>query len=131
MKHYYLEIVCPNCGQLLNDPEVKIKERPALKFLVENKGRQGIIWISAIYGDHETIEPPELNILPGDLVKFYCPHCKKPLPKIDKCYCKGDLLRLKLKSGGNLQFCNRKGCYYSTIGFTNPDELDKFFKSIK
>ncbi|HDG67794.1 MAG TPA: hypothetical protein ENG11_01445 [candidate division Zixibacteria bacterium] len=126
MRQYYIEARCPHCHSILNDEEVLIKGRPALKFLVENKGKRGYIWISAIYGDHETIEPEELNILPGDVVRFFCPHCEKPLPILDKCYCKADLIKIELATGGELKFCNRKGCYYGGISFTNPEDLDRF-----
>jgi len=126
MKKYYIEAVCSLCRKILNDNETSIKRKPALKFLVENKGRKGFLWISSIYGDHETIEPEELNVLPGDVVKFFCPHCEKPLPVVEKCYCKGDQVKIELSTGGNLQFCDRKGCYYGSIRFVNPDDLDKF-----
>ncbi len=126
MRKYYLEATCPYCHEALEDLDTLIGNHPALKFLVENRGKKGYIWISSAYGDHETIEPEELNILPGDIVKFFCPHCKKALPIVEKCYCKGDQLRLTLASGGEIQFCNRKGCYYSSLRFINPDDLDKF-----
>jgi len=128
MRQFYIEACCPLCHQVLNDPENPIKNRPAIKFLAESKGRKGYLWISSIYGDHETIEPDELNILPGDVIKFFCPHCQKPLPIAEKCYCKADQLKLELSSGGNLQFCNRKGCYYGSIRFINPNDLDKFLE---
>ncbi len=129
--YHYIEAICPLCRQKLNDEEHLIKNKPALRFLVENKGHRGYIWLSAIYGDHETIEPEELDILPGDVVKFFCPHCEKPLPIAGKCYCKADQIKIELATGGELQFCNRKGCYYGSIRFVNPEDLDRFLGLIK
>jgi len=126
MRKYSIEAECPLCHQLLNDPENCIRNTPALKFLVENKGKRGYLWLSAVYGDHSLIAPDELNILPGDVVKFFCPYCEKPLPVAEKCYCKAEQLKIRLVSGGDLQFCNRKGCYYCDIRFSNPDDLDSF-----
>ena len=126
MHKYIIEAICPYCKKSLNDSETLIKNNPAIKLLAEKKEKRAYLWISAVYGDHETIEPEELGILPGDIIKFYCPHCEKPLPIADKCYCKGDQIRIELKTGGDLLFCNRKGCYYGSIRFVNPDDLDKF-----
>jgi len=126
MRKYIIEAVCPHCRKVLNDPDTLIKNQPALKFLCEKKGKRAYLWLSAVYGDHETIEPEELEILPGDIIKFYCPHCGKALPIVEKCYCKGDQLKIELATGGDLQFCDRKGCYYGSIRFVNPDDLDKF-----
>lgn len=126
MRKYFIEVRCPSCHTQLNDEETLIKGKPAIKLLVENKGHKGYMWLSSIYGDHETIEPEELNILPGDVVSFFCPHCKKPLPIVDKCYCKAPRVKIELATGGDMVFCTRKGCYYGGISFSNPDDLDKF-----
>ncbi|RKZ27967.1 hypothetical protein DRQ29_02635 [bacterium] len=126
MRKYFIEVRCPSCHTQLNDEKTLIKSKPAIKLLVENKGHKGYMWLSSIYGDHETIEPEELNILPGDVVSFFCPHCKKPLPIVDKCYCKAPRVKIELVTGGDMVFCTRKGCYYGGISFSNPDDLDKF-----
>ncbi|MCD6594891.1 hypothetical protein J7L68_04365 [bacterium] len=126
MRKYFIEAKCASCHTKLNDDETLIKGKPALKFIVENKGHKGYLWLSSIYGDHETIEPDELNILPGDVVSFFCPHCRKPLPVVDKCYCKAGRVKIELISGGGLVFCTRKGCYYGGISFSDPDDLDNF-----
>lgn len=126
MRQYYVEAVCPHCNGLLNDPDTLIKGKPALKFLCGKKGRRGYLWISAFYGDHETIEPENLNILPGDIVRFFCPHCERPLPVVEKCSCKAEQVKIELKTGGDLQFCDRKGCYYGGIRFSDPHDLDHF-----
>lgn len=129
---FRVSVKCPHldCGKSLMDNDVKVSNRPSIKLLARKDGKEGFIYISSIYGDYNIIEPNEFDISPGDIVEFFCPHCKKPLPVLEKCSCGAPVLELMLESGGRLKFCSRKGCHYHSLSFEDPADLDRFLGAV-
>ncbi len=126
MRKYSFEILCPHCKTPLNDSETHVNGIPGIKFLVRVGKKQGFLWVSAYYGDHATIEPEELDIRRGELVEIFCPHCHKPLPVKENCFCKGSVILVDIDGGGQIEFCNRKGCHYHQLRFSEPEDFDRF-----
>ncbi|HHS50101.1 MAG TPA: hypothetical protein ENN07_03195 [candidate division Zixibacteria bacterium] len=133
MRLFYLEVCCPNpkCGKSLLDEDHPVRNKPSLYLIVDKEGVRGEIFLSAFYDDYKCIEPDEPNLLPGDVVRFFCPHCGDELPIIDTCYCKAPRVRLDAKNAGNLKICTRKGCKFHSLEFNRSEDLNAFIEKMK
>ncbi len=123
-----VKVRCPheNCGESLLTDLVKIGRKPSVHLIVEKNGERGDIYLSSWYDDFRCVEPEGLNLLPGDVVKFFCPHCGKELPYAEKCACKAKRVWLGIEGDGKVRICCRKGCYYHSLEFDNTNELLDF-----
>ncbi len=117
MKKLMIQAVCPHCEKSLNEGEW-------IGLLIEVEGQEkGEIKLSAYFGDYSVILPYPIE--EGKIATFYCPHCNKELSTGNKCeLCGAPLFRLKIKTGGYVDACTRKGCKGHAIGgFGDVDEL--------
>ena len=128
----YLSVHCPNkaCGKSLLTDEYLIKHRPSVHLIAEKEGKRGDIYLSAYYDDFQAKEPIEPNILPGDIIKFYCPHCGKELPFKETCYCGAPVVTLAVEGGGDVKFCTRNGCKYHALEFEHAGDLAAFMEEM-
>ena len=117
MKKIKLETVCPNCGQALTEGDwINLKCKCP-------DGKEGTISLSTFFGDYSVKLP--FFIEDGMVVVFLCPHCGRELTSERKCsLCNAPLFMLKIKTGGVIEACSRKGCKgHAMGGFGDPDEL--------
>jgi len=116
---------CPfeDCGKSLLDSSVMIAQKPAVHLIVEKDGVRGNIYLSSWYDDYKCVDPEEFNLLPGDIVKFSCPHCGRELPVAEKCACKAKRVWLGIEGDGKIRICCRKGCHYHSLEFDNTSKL--------
>ncbi len=131
MQHLlYINLCCPyeDCGRSLSSEEHPIGGRPSAHLIAEKNGTLGDIYLSGFYDDYRTIEPDSLDILPGDVIKFHCPHCGKELPFAEKCACKAPMVYIGIENNGQVRICTRKGCHYHTLEFGSTKELQNFMK---
>lgn len=64
---------CPHCLSLLNVGENVV-------FSTRNSwGKQGLIILHPDLGNYKVIKHPEFEVMPGELLEFYCPFCNKQL----------------------------------------------------
>jgi len=128
----YLPVCCPheNCGKSLLTDEFIINNKPSVHLIAEKEHKKGDIYLSAFYDDFEAIEPPELNILPGDIIKFYCPHCGKELPFKEKCCCGAPMVSLAHEDGLKIRICTRKGCQYHSLEFEHSSDFISLIQKI-
>lgn len=124
---------CPHedCGESLICPEVKVSRRPSVHLIVEKDGEKDDIYLSSLYDDYRCKEPDNIDLIPGDIVKFYCPHCGRELPFAEKCACKADMVWLGIEDNGRVRICCRKGCHYHSLEFRNSSELMAFMSRKK
>ncbi|RKZ31521.1 hypothetical protein DRQ36_01740 [bacterium] len=124
---------CPHedCGKSLLSEEHPIGGKPSVHLIVEKKGERGDIYLSAWYDDFRTILPDKPNILPGDIVKLYCPYCGKELPFAERCACKAPMVYLAIESNGRVRICTRSGCHYHSLEFSNSAELQALLAKAK
>jgi len=129
----HIHICCPHadCGKSLLDNSVKIGNQPSVHLIADKNGVRGDIYLSSLYDDFECIEPEELNILPGDIIRLYCPHCGKELPFADKCACKAKMVWLGIKNGGRVRICCRKDCHYHSLEFDDSGKLIEFISQVE
>jgi len=129
----HIPACCPHkdCGKSLITDKVKVGRRPSVHLIAEKDGVRGDIYLSSWYDDFRAVEPEELNIRPGDVVKFFCPHCGKELPVADKCACKADMVWLAIEGDGRVRMCCRKSCHYHSMEFVDSTELLAFMERMK
>jgi RNA polymerase subunit RPABC4/transcription elongation factor Spt4 len=117
MRKLLLETACPHCHHDLNqgdwiDLVLRLPD-----------GRQGIISLSAFFGDYSVKVP--FFIEEGALATLFCPHCQKDLTAEHKCtLCAAPMFSLGIKTGGAIAVCTRRGCQGHALGgFGDPDEM--------
>lgn len=111
-----LEVKCPHCSHSLMDPNQKVDNEESIKLIVEGKVGRGTIHLSSIYGSYNFIST--IPFEDHEIVKFFCPHCKKELKSHEHCtLCHAHMVTLILDMGGKVSFCSRKGCQNHNIGF--------------
>ncbi|MFP4458120.1 MAG: hypothetical protein ACLFSQ_00850 [Candidatus Zixiibacteriota bacterium] len=125
---FKVNVICPHedCKKSLMDHENLVSNQPSIHLRVKKGDVEGDLYLSSIYGDYNSIDPEKPHYLNGDCLEFYCPHCGKELPVIEKCSCGADTKLLHLQDGGKLKFCSRKGCNYHNISFEKSEDLYKF-----
>ena len=125
---FRVQVKCPHadCGKSLMDETVLVSNAPSIHLIVRKGKEEGDLYLSSIYGDYNCIEPDLQGFSNGDVLEFFCPHCHRPLPKLDKCSCGAHTLSMLLMDGGVIKFCSRKGCHYHNLSFENAEDLYAF-----
>nr|NQU91057.1 hypothetical protein [Bacteroidota bacterium] len=109
-------IKCPVCGQSLMDHSKKVDNEQSINLIIKNENQKGFIWLSAIYGSYNHITEVEIN--DGDVVEFFCPHCRTQLLGKAKCNsCDAPMIDFHLDMGGRVSICSRSGCKNHAIEF--------------
>jgi hypothetical protein len=75
-----LDVKCPHCDASLMDEGHLINNKSSIKLLIHTTiSQKGFIWLSSIYGDYNFSS--EFKITDGEIVEFFCPHCKENLKR--------------------------------------------------
>jgi hypothetical protein len=111
-----LQTKCPVCNKSLMDKEHKIDNEPSINLIIETPGKSGIIRLSSIYGSFNY--NCEMDLEPGVVAVFSCPHCKAKINTQELCYtCRAPMSSVLLEIGGKINFCSRNGCKNHNISF--------------
>jgi hypothetical protein len=111
-----LQAKCPVCSKSLMDSDHKIDNEPCIHLRAETPGKKGYIRLSSIYGSYNY--DSEIDIEPGTIAVFLCPHCSSNITTKQLCFeCRAPLSSVILEIGGNITFCSRAGCKNHNISF--------------
>lgn len=104
-----IDVNCPHCNHSLMDETFAIDGHPSIKVSVSFDHEDGWLRLSCLYG-HYSIST-ELDIPPGAVVKFRCPHCRVQIPSTSDCsMCGAPMVPMLVDGGGIVQICSRRGC---------------------
>lgn len=119
------KVSCPVCNTSFMDNDYKIDNEPSIKLMIEIPGKKSYIRLSSVYGSFNYAA--EMNIEPGRIVVFSCPHCKGKITSQELCYvCRAPMSSVFLEIGGKINFCTRNGCKNHNISFEDlSDALAK------
>lgn len=82
----------------------------------EVDGKEGYIWLSAIYGSYNL--DSTIPIQTGEIALFKCPHCLAELTAVEHCAeCGAPMVDFHLYEGGKVSICSRAGCTKHSIEF--------------
>ncbi len=119
-----LNVKCLICEKSLMDKQKLIDGRRSIKLNIEISGKNGIIYLSSVYGSFNfvcDIETPN-----NEISKLFCPHCKNQLSTIAECEnCQVPMTTFTLTDGGKVSICPRIGCKNHFL------EFDDFSQAIK
>lgn len=125
-----LDVKCPHCDVSLMDDGHLINNKPSIKLLIHTTiSQKGFIWLSSIYGDYNFTS--EFRITEGEIVEFFCPHCKENLNrKKNECeICGAPIVSLSCSIGGRVSICSRSGCKNHFVVFEDLDTtIRKFYE---
>jgi len=109
------------------DDEHQIKDHLSVALWGKVSGAEGIIRLSAYYGDYQV--ETSLVIPSGMVVEFQCPFCRHTLASSRPCdACNSPMVALEFPNGGRVQFCSKRGCTKHLIEFEDPEaELRAFY----
>ncbi len=124
-----LRVKCPACGRTLMKSSPKIDGKPSALLNISYGGRSGRLYLSAVYGSYQIL--CDINVPSGKVARFFCPNCRSLLRSSRKCeQCKAPMAAFKLRDGGKIQICSRRGCKKHLLEFQDPEsELEAFYKS--
>jgi hypothetical protein len=105
----------------------KIDGYPSVHMLFECKGKKGELYLSSLYGKHNSKIPSFVS--EGDALTFFCPWCKTSLMSTRLCEkCNAQMVLMNIEDGGNIQICSRKGCKKHILEFEDlQTELKAFY----
>ena len=110
------------------DEEIKIDDHPSVKLNIQRGEERGTLRLSSLYGSYHI--DSELSVPQGEVVKFFCPHCKAELSGSRNCEkCNAPMIPMKFAQGGTVQICSRRGCKKHLIEFEDLEsELRAFYE---
>jgi len=122
-----LNVKCPHCKHDLLDKIHKIDGHPSASLLFECKNKKGELYLSSIYGSHNSKIPSFVS--EGDALTLFCPWCKASLMSTRICEkCNAQMVLMDIEDGGNIQICSRKGCKKHFLEFEDlGTELKAFY----
>lgn len=104
-----LHVKCPFCETSLMDRARLVDGQPGIKLSVETPRSKGTILLSAVYESFNY--KCDVEIVEGDIVKFFCPHCLQRITDSMMCEeCEAPLIPFLLDFGGKVLICSRAGC---------------------
>ncbi len=123
-----VNVDCPACGASLMDEEQTVGGSPAILTRVELDGGKVDLRLSSVLGDH-TIHC-EAEIEAGREVVFLCPRCQQSLTGTRTCdLCSAAMAHFRMRDGGGIQVCCRRGCPKHVLEFENPEtEVSEFYR---
>jgi hypothetical protein len=111
-----LKVKCPLCQQSLMDYTHFLNAKPSIKLTIEGGGKHGVINLCSTYGCYE--KTSNIELVQDDIVKLFCPHCKKELTTKAECdVCKAPIVSFALDKGGKVHVCSRIGCKKHAVSF--------------
>ena len=122
-----LRTKCPHCKKSFMDPYDQINGQPSIKVDIEANEKKGRFRLCSYYGCFDHKSSIELN--KNEVIKFYCPHCKKELTSPNKCEeCGEPMVQFALEKGGKVHICSKVGCNKHFISFQDiSDALRKLY----
>ena len=121
-----VKVKCIHCGKSLMDEGFEIDNHPSIKVIIEYKGNQGILRLSSLYGSYNI--DSEIDVQEGEIVRFFCPHCKSDMTISRTCHeCGAPMVTFEFVSGGRLQICSRRGCKKHLVEFEDLETEIKAF----
>ncbi|KQC14916.1 MAG: hypothetical protein APR63_04790 [Desulfuromonas sp. SDB] len=121
-----LKLKCPHCGALLLDEQHLINNSPSVSLEIKVGSTKSWIRLSSLYGDfdHEI----GVDMKPGEVAEFNCPHCHQNLNIDLNCSaCSAQMVELLHQQGGSVKFCSRKSCRNHSIEFKDIEQAAKIF----
>ncbi len=104
-----LHVKCPLCETSFMDSTRLVDGQPGIKLLVETPNQKGTILLSAVYESYNY--KCDVEIVDGDIVKFFCPHCLQRIIDDMTCEeCEAPMVPFLLDFGGKVMICSRAGC---------------------
>lgn len=117
-----VHVICPHCQQSLLRLDHMIHGHPAVHLLIKFPDKEGEIFLSSLYGDYYVDKT--LEIVPKSLVSFECPNCSADLATNHDCRdCGAPMVQLKMKDGGEVEFCSRYLCKRHSISFSDISKV--------
>ncbi len=128
MRELQVNVKCPYCKKSLMDKAMIIEGYPSVKVMIQHRNRQGLLYLSSIYGSY-TIHS-EVHVPMDEIVLFFCPHCQSSLLTNDMCErCHVPMTVFELMNGGKVQICSRRGCKKHLIEFSDlSQEISAFYE---
>ncbi|MGB1104321.1 MAG: hypothetical protein ACPG21_11920 [Crocinitomicaceae bacterium] len=109
---------CPKCkARLNNDQTIELNTE-------RQNGDKGVIHLSVGIGDYNFTHEPKTKFVEGEIVEFYCPHCKSNLSAPQH----KDFTLLKMDVDENIQFdviFSRKAGHRKTY-VINEDGIESY-----
>jgi hypothetical protein len=123
-----VNVSCPACGESLMDRDRLVGGFPAIHTRAVVDGREMDLRLSSGLGDY-TIEC-EADIPDGLEVTLLCPGCGASLTGTRTCeLCSAAMAHLRMREGGGIQICCRRGCRKHVIEFEHPEtEVSEFYR---
>ena len=104
-----LKVDCPRCNCSLTDQDHLIDGIASIRVMIFYRNKQGWLRLSSYYGSYHL--ESELDVPMMMVVNFFCPHCHKELTGTSTCVeCNAAMIPMKVKGGGRLETCARRGC---------------------
>ncbi len=124
-----VNVACPACKASLMDKSRLLRSAPSIHTRATLGGKEVALWLSSVLGDY-TIECPA-DIPEGMVVTFHCPHCSEPLTGDRTCnLCSATMASFRMREGGGIQICSRRGCKKHVIEFEHPEtEVSEFYRN--
>ncbi len=123
-----VNVACPSCGVSLMDEAHPVAGSPAILTRVDIGTECADLRLSSVLGDY-TIDCAR-EIPEGLEVVLHCPHCDKSLTATRTCdLCSAAMAHLRMREGGGIQICCRRGCRKHVVEFENPEtEVSEFYR---
>lgn len=124
-----VNVSCPSCGASLMDEKHPVAGSPAILTWADLDGVRVALRISSVLGDYSIA--CEREIAEGREVVFHCPHCDRGLTGTRTCdLCSAAMAHFRMREGGGVQVCCRRGCRKHLIEFENPEtEVSEFYRN--
>lgn len=102
-------VICPHCDHSLMDKDYLIDSFPSILVNMAHGDHFGWLRLSTIYGSYN-IETG-FDVSPGDVVRMYCPYCKKELISDTECpECGIQMISMGVPAGETAFICPQRGC---------------------
>ncbi len=110
-------LFCPNGHSLISNRAV-FNGYPGIMVRVRTGQKEGLVALSPIYGSKTRIAM-DIDLVKGEIVDLYCPHCDVLLPVHSPCSCGADLIAFfptrDVDFTDCVAICNRVDCINSRI----------------
>lgn len=104
-----VNVNCPYCNHTLMNNERLIDTSPTIRLTITWGVKHGSLYLSSLYGSYNS--ETDFEIPEGAVVNLFCPHCHSELRGISACpECDMKMISFKVRGGGILQICPKKGC---------------------
>jgi len=123
-----VNVSCPACGASLMDESHTLAGSPSILTRVDLDGERISLSLCSVLGDYSIA--CEKEIAEGREVVLLCPHCDQSLTGTRTCeLCSAAMAHFRMREGGGIQVCCRRGCRKHVVEFENPEtEVSEFYR---